>query len=132
MDKKTIVDPEFAGRWSDEEDASQVRLSRIVRGRKKKFKYLYDYGDNWLHTVEVEGKVARKEGLRYPVCIGGKNRFPPEDVGGVMRYQFFREAINDPNHPDHKDWKNWWEGPFDPEEFDLEAVNGRLKQVRVE
>ena len=133
VDKKSFADSEFAGRWSeDEEDSSQVRLRQIVRGRKKKFKYVYDYGDNWQHTIEVEGKIPRQEGLRYPVCIEGENRCPPEDVGGVWRYQFFREAINYPDHPNHKDWKEWWEGPFDPEEFDLKAVNHRLEQIKVE
>jgi hypothetical protein len=132
VDKKYFVDPEFADRWAGEEDASKAMLSQIVRGWKKTFKYRYDFGDNWLHTIEVEGKVPRKEGLRYPVCIEGENRCPPEDVGGVMRYQFFLVAINGPNHPDHKDWKEWWPEPFDPEDFDLEAVNERLGQMKVE
>src|SRR4051812_5277930 len=57
VDKKTFVAPVFADRWSGEDDGSKVRLSQIVRGWKKKFKYLYDYGDSWLHTIEVEGKV---------------------------------------------------------------------------
>jgi hypothetical protein len=130
--KRTFVDPEFAGKWSDDEDASQVRLSQIVPGRKKNFKYVYDYGDNWLHTIEVEGKVPRQEGLRYPACVAGENRCPPEDVGGVVRYRFFVEAINNPKDANHRHWKEWWPGEFDPEQFDLDAVNKRLGQMTVE
>src|SRR5436309_96987 len=31
----------------DREDDRRVKLSRIVRGEKAKFRYTYDFGDNW-------------------------------------------------------------------------------------
>src|SRR3984893_1609736 len=68
--KKRYVAPEQADEWSGH-DAREAMSSQVARGKNKKFKYLYDFGDNWLHTVEVEAVVARQEGLRYPVCVKG-------------------------------------------------------------
>ncbi len=64
---------------------------------------------------------------RYPVCIGGKRGCPPEDVGGVWRYQDFLEAISDPRHPEHDERLEWTGGAFDPEGFDIAAVNRALR-----
>jgi hypothetical protein len=41
----------------------------------------------------------------------------------------FAEAIRDPKHEQHEELLEW-RGEFDPEEFDLEAVNKRLKRLR--
>ncbi|MDA0867756.1 MAG: plasmid pRiA4b ORF-3 family protein, partial [Cyanobacteria bacterium] len=35
-----------------------------------------------------------------------------------------------PNHPDHEDMLEWVGGSFDPEAFDLAAVNDRLQSMR--
>jgi hypothetical protein len=36
------------------------------------------------------------------------------------------EAIQNPEHTEHEDMLDWIGGEFDPEKFDLEAVNRRL------
>jgi len=38
--------------------------------------------------------------------------------------------VNDPSHPDHARMVQWYGGPFDPEDFDIEAVNQRLMEIR--
>jgi hypothetical protein len=45
--------------------------------------YVYDYGDNWEHRVELEEILPRIKGIKYPCCIGGERACPPEDCGGV-------------------------------------------------
>jgi len=35
------------------------------------------------------------------------------------------EALQDPKHPSHADMKDWI-GEYDPEKFDLAAINRRL------
>ena len=91
---------------------------------KAKIGYDYDFGDGWEHDVVLEAIApADPEGI-YPWVLDGKRRCPPEDVGGMWGYQQFLEASNDPNHPEHDEMKEWWDGPFDPEEFDVQEING--------
>jgi hypothetical protein len=67
---------------------------------------------------------------RYPCCLTGKRQCPPEDIGGVWGYMTFLEAIGDPDHPEHDEYLEWVEDAFDPEVFDVAAVNRELKQIR--
>jgi hypothetical protein len=79
--------------------------------------YLYDFGDSWEHTVELEKILAREKNNKYPLCIDGKRACPPEDVGGVWGYENFLEIIEDPQHEEHQDMLNWIGEGFDPEHF---------------
>jgi len=106
------------------EDARRVQLSQIVAQGYKKFAYVYDFGDNWDHTIQVEKVLAPEPGVRYPCCIAGKRACPPEDCGGPPGYDDFLEAIRNPSNPEHEDMLEWIGGEFDPEAFDIEAVNG--------
>ena len=38
----------------------------------------------------------------FPVCIGGEENRPSEDVGGEGGYDEFLEAIRNPRHPEHQ------------------------------
>jgi hypothetical protein len=39
--------------------------------------------------------------------------------------------MEDPKHPEHEEMMEWMGGPFDPDKFDLEEVNKRLKKIRI-
>jgi len=114
----------FFGRGPKDED--QAILSRVARSTKSKITYTYDFGDSWEHEILVEKITPAEEGQQYPVCIAGKRHCPPEDCGGAYSYPEFLEALQDPNHPEHETYSEWIGGSFDPEEFDLEAINKRL------
>lgn len=79
--------------------------------------YVYDFGDSWEHTIQLE-KIIPRENITYPVCIDGKRACPPEDCGGIWGYEEFLEIINDPNHEEYEDMMDWIGGEFDPEHFD--------------
>ena len=111
-------------------DEAGVRLSRIARNEGFAFTYEYDFGDSWAHELLVEQIVPPQEGARYPVCLAGERACPPEDVGGIWGYEVFREAIRDPDHPEHESYVEWIGGVFDPEIFDLDAVNAALRRRR--
>ena len=113
----------------DMEDEARVKLGQVVAQPKDRFFYEYDFGDSWLHEILVEKVLPVDPDVHYPVCIKGKRACPPEDVGGVWGYMAFLEAIADPENPEHADMVEWWEGPFDPEEFDLATVNADLKRL---
>ncbi len=107
-------------------DERAVRL-RDFRPAGLKFTYLYDFGDGWRHTVEIEEMVVLDSVPNHATCIDGARARPPEDVGGIPGYERFLEVIGDPTHPEHKEVKRWCGGHFDPEWFDLAIVD---KDVR--
>ena len=111
------------------QDERKYTLKQIVSGEKFKFRYEYDFGDGWDHELLVEKILPLDPESDYPRCVKGKRACPPEDVGGVWGYEGFVEAITDPKHPEHEDMLEW-AGEFDPEEFDLDEVNARLKYIR--
>lgn len=124
-----VPDP-YYGDLMDMADERRVRLNQIVRGEKFRFRYEYDFGDSWLHTLLVEKILPPELGQRYPVCVGGRRACPPEDVGGIWGYYEFLEAIQNPDHPEHEDYLEWIGGEFDPEEFNLDEVNAALRALR--
>jgi len=110
--------------------AKRIKLSSMNFAPKDKFRYVYDFGDNWRHDIVVEKVFDPEEGVKYPVCIGGKRNCPPEDVGGPWGYEDFLEAIQDPQHPEHESMLEWVGGSFDPEEFSIDEVNDMLKMIK--
>lgn len=108
------------------EDESEVVLAEIVSEKGDQFAYEYDFGDSWLHIIQVEDVLEPDPELVYPLCIEGKRAGPPEDVGGVWGYAEFLEAIKDRNHPEHAEYMEWVGGGFDPEAFDPDEINDEL------
>lgn len=84
--------------------------------------YVYDFGDNWKHKIELEKILQRQKNTNYPVCIKGKRASPPEDCGGTWGYEDFLKIIRDPNHKEHEETLTWAGGKFDPEHFDVKEV----------
>jgi len=110
-------------------DEKRFKLSRVIPGEKFKFVYEYDFGDGWGHTILVE-KILRPENeLKAPVCLDGKRSAPPEDCGGKGGYHDVIMALRNPSRPDSAELLEWL-GEYDPEYFDAEIVNGRLKKIR--
>jgi hypothetical protein len=114
----------------DLKDEKKARLSQILSKSKQKIVYEYDFGDGWEHEILLEKVLGPKAGSRYPICTEGKRACPPEDVGGSTGYANFLEAISDPSHEEHDEYLEWIGGEFDPEEFDVDLVNQRLKRIR--
>ena len=108
-------------------DSTTTRLSDIVPvGRKKfRFAYEYDFGDGWMHDIEVE-KV--EDAKVKPECLAGARACPPEDCGGPWGYEDFLAALADPKHENHVDMVEWIGGSFDPEAFDPKVATRRMKR----
>ena len=112
--------------WFDVLNERTARLARVAPSAKSRLRYQYDFGDDWEHVILVEAVLPPAPGVRYPICLKGKRACPPEDCGGPWGYANLLEAIADPAHPEHSDLLGWLGKPFDPEAFDLEAINQRL------
>ena len=115
--------------WGQEVDDEEGVTLREALGARRTFQYVYDYGDNWVHKVKIEGIVTSAEPIANALCIGGESACPPEDVGGAPGYEEFLEALADPDHPEHEHLKTWIGRPFDPRAFDIDEVNRRLTQT---
>lgn len=92
--------------------------------------YEYDFGDGWEHDLKVVAIHAPETGVRYPCCLGGERACPPEDVGGVDGYAEMLVALRNPRHREHASYVEWLGRPFDPNEFDCDAVNKLLASCR--
>ena len=99
------------------QDAGSVVVNKHLNKVGQTLNYIYDFGDGWERSVVVE-KVEAVE----KTC-------PPEDCGGPWRYEGLLEIIKDKKHPEYRDMMDWLEDGFDPEGFDLNLVNSRLKQI---
>jgi hypothetical protein len=106
-----------------------VRLRDFTREPGSTFSYVYDMGDNWVHTVVLEKHLELEPAPKVAQCVEGERARPPEDVGGVSGYQEFLEAVLDPTHEEHRSMLRWAGGHFDPEWFDLELINGDLSRA---
>jgi len=122
-------DPEDAFFEREVTNARRVKLSQVAPEPNAKFRYLYDFGDNWEHLIVVEKILPREPGAEYPICLKGVRATPPEDCGGVWGYEEFLAAIADPEHEEHEEMLEWIGGAWDPEKYDLAGVNAALRQM---
>jgi hypothetical protein len=110
-------------------DARGRRLFEIDLIPGSRLGYIYDFGDGWQHTVELEKVVPADPTTRYPICVTGARACPPEDCGGTWGYGDFLKAISDPKHEQHEEMLQWVGRPFDRHWFNLLLANLRLLQT---
>lgn len=90
-------------------DSNKEKISKYFN-KYKRLKFVYDFGDNWVHNIIIEKEV--NERLEKPVCIKARNGAYPEDCGGVYGYE--REYPNDDGR----------------EELDLDFINSELEDYK--
>jgi len=112
----------------DEIDERKVKLFTLLSKIKDKFDYEYDFGDGWLHTVELQKILPFDKNQILPVCIKAKMACPPENVGGVWGYKNFLEIILDPQNEEYEEMIDWIGGKFDPDFVDLKEINAQLQE----
>lgn len=94
--------------------------------------YLYDFGDDWHHSVVLEEILPKSKKGTYPRCIGGEKACPPEDCGGSSGYQRFKKAVAFHNAVDHDEQLQWAGGWFDPDWFDMGLIRFENPRLRWE
>ncbi|HEY4262899.1 MAG TPA: plasmid pRiA4b ORF-3 family protein [Schlesneria sp.] len=115
----------------DFEDESEAYLSRLIpkSGRKPRWNYIYDFGDDWIHQIQFEGFLEVDPEAKYPCCVDGKRACPPEDCGGPWGYVNLLNVLSDPQHKDHKELMEW-RGPVDSEAFDIKKATTAMRKVK--
>lgn len=125
-----VPDPEWdtPGQQLDERKFS---VGAVLDEHITELVYDYDFGDGWEHRIVVEQRLATDpERNAWPMCIGGANACPPEDVGGPPGYMDFVQAMRDPMHENHLEMWRWHGGPFDATAFSLNEANRAIKKLR--
>ena len=122
-----IPDPDWDG-GTGPLDARKATLRDILEDTgARSFKYLYDFGDGWEHSIKIEKITPAIDETGYPQLLEASGRCPPEDVGGPWGYSEAREALADPNNERHKEIVEWWGGSIlDIDTVDITAIETGL------
>lgn len=94
--------------------------------------YEYDFGDGWVHRLDVIERAPDDPHLAPVVLLDGANHGPFEDSGGPHGYAEKLAIAADPQHPDHgfiTDWIRTTVGPWAPREpgnFDVVGIQTEL------
>ncbi|KAF4516501.1 hypothetical protein B566_EDAN003248 [Ephemera danica] len=105
-----------------------ARLFEWLEGRQK-FRYWYDFGDDWWHQVVVEKRLPPDAAAKSVILLDGARACPPEDCGGIPGYYGLLEILADPTHGEREHFLQWLGGTFDPEAFDLAAQARKVAGV---
>jgi hypothetical protein len=127
---------EFAGRRyafpdpeAEAEDSTQVRLVDLKLRSGAELRYTYDFGDDWLHIVEIERLRVRHDRGWLPWLLEGERRGPPEDCGGPMAYMELLTSMQTPLEDlsdDDRERAMWAGLNFDPDDFSVEQARHAL------
>jgi len=110
-------------------NAKETKLIALVDKEGEDFKYEYDFGDGWYHSIILEKYESFENTQQLPFCLSGTLKCPPEDCGGITGFYDFLSVISNKRHPDYQDTKVWAGGKFDPTEFDVLKLNKQLKNI---
>jgi hypothetical protein len=109
-------------------DAGEVRLRDVLRPRKTRIDYMYDFGDSWEHRLTVTAVRPGEADMSYPRYLGGEYAGPPEDCGGLPGFYEMVDALADSNHPDHDEFSEGF-GGYDPQVVDEPAIKTALARM---
>jgi len=115
-----VVDDEEENFLVDENAAPLGAVAQVG----SRFIYRYDYGDEWEHDVKV--LRLTDESNETFVCTGGARACPPEDCGGAGGYAQLLKVLADKSDDEHAAMQQRVGRGFDPERFDVAAVNKKL------
>ena len=109
---------------------TSIRLPQTIKidsylEKYKTLHYVYDFGDNWQHTIKLE-KIVDDYQFGCPIILEGDGACPPEDVGGIPGYKEFLRAWRNPKHPEYEDMRQWAEDQ-QYKTFDIALKNKVLK-----
>ena len=113
----------------DELSEGEWTLAQVFDGFDGPLYYEYDFGDGWIHLIELIERIEDDRSVPKAVLFRGERRGPLEDSGGIGGYHEKLDILADPQHPEHHEiaeWMHWVAGPwvpFDPDVLDVDNVN---------
>jgi len=110
-------------------DSRRMTLEKIFSQGRTSFLYEYDLGDSWMHEITLQRLVETEEEEKIG-CTGGARACPPEDCGSTTGYYHLLVALSDPDHEEHDAMLEWVGDKFDPNAFNVAAVDQALRRLR--
>ena len=126
--RKEEYGPPTEDNYGDCLDEREYTLDDFDLAPKNTFRYTYDFGDDWVHSVKVKKVQPCVDQPQQVRCVSGMRKGPPEDFGGAWSYtKFLEDRLQD--NPQSQDLKEVLEyySDWDPEDFDLDEVNAALR-----
>lgn len=128
-------DEEMFGSFQSEMalDTNKYPISFLLREKKDRIKYEYDFGDGWEYEVWLKG-IREYEPGEQPCLkvVKGVGECPPEDCGGVWGYAELLEILKKKRKSkDDKERLEWYcmDIDYDPNEFDIEYHQDLLDDI---
>ncbi|MDR1879808.1 MAG: plasmid pRiA4b ORF-3 family protein [Tannerellaceae bacterium] len=127
--KDDFLDPDF---FAEVKNASKTKLSAIFKDKFRKFFYIYDFGDDWVHEITLESISDGNQ--KTAVCLSAKGSCPPEDCGGIYGYAEMKEVFATmPESEEANEYREWLgldeREKWNTEAFFIEAINAHLEQL---
>jgi Plasmid pRiA4b ORF-3-like protein len=121
-----FADPSFER--EETQSSKKATLKSVLGGPRSHIRYEYDFGDGWDHQILLE-KVVELDQPALAFCLGGARSSPPEDCGGPWGYANLLATLKDPKSAEHDSMIEWVGAEFDPDAFDVEAINKQLARL---
>lgn len=116
----------------EDRSAPNAEIAKLFSHFSKRIRtclYVYDFGDNWEHLVEVQDIVRLPETFKRRL-LDGARAFPPEDCGGIWGYEDCCRAVGVTDSDtselgddvEEMSERKEWLGNWTPEAFDVDAA----------
>jgi hypothetical protein len=126
---------QIGGKHYEEGDGSRTPLEHMIVAGDR-FRYVYDFGDHWVHDVLVEQRYEVKSRRHYPKCLDGARAGPPEDCGGIPGYERLLKVLANPKARDHEELTRWarasWLNAAYADGFDAERFNAQIATWQIQ
>ena len=110
------------------EDETQIAFYDFLMMGAGTAEYVYDFGDDWRHTIQLEERIL-SEKPSMPHCVAGERACPPEDVGGTSGYDQMLKILADPTDEEYESIIDWLPENFDPETFSVDSADRRIQHM---
>ncbi len=124
------LDDEFDGLLETE-----WTLGQVLNESSGPLFYEYDFGDGWIHRLELIEVIPAATGDPMARAIHAERRGPLEDSGGIGGYRELLDVLADPAHERHHELAEWvvdtlgpWQS-FDPDVVDIDQINRELDRL---
>jgi hypothetical protein len=105
----------------------RTTLREVVGRGHKTIRYVYDFGDDWVHDIKIEKTLPGATANPLPELLGGRGICPSENCGGILGWH----ALLDGDHPfigemSAKELEKLRAATFDPKEVRFRPARERL------
>jgi hypothetical protein len=121
-------EPVNADSWGEPaNNEARFTLQDVMRAPKDKLLYLYDFGDDWEHLINLSAVVETDVAL--PRLLKAQQACPPEDCGGPPGAEYWASVWYDKSHPEHGIALQMF-GEHEPGWLNFEALQKAVKKLQ--